>query len=62
MLSLDKYAVNEPWRRLMNVMGLRGVEEIKNLYSCEEEVAYKFERKLWEEGKRALTEKGNWYL
>ena len=66
MLSLDTFAVNVPWRRLMRTMGLECVEQVKKLGDGEgplgEEVGYKFDNNKWDEGKKGLRGAGKWYL
>ena len=66
MLSLDTFALNAPWRKLMKTMGLEDVEQDRKIGDSEgslgEEIEYKFDKRKWEEGKKGLREAGKWYL
>jgi RimJ/RimL family protein N-acetyltransferase len=72
MMSLDTFAVNEPWRKLMKSMGLEDVEEFRTIGSTNgegieegplgEEVLYRFDKAKWEECKRGLRAREKWFL
>jgi RimJ/RimL family protein N-acetyltransferase len=71
MMSLDTFAVNEPWRRLMGVMGLGDVEVFRKIGGGEgvaqkgplgEEISYRFDKEKWESCQKALKESGKWLL
>lgn len=60
MISLETNAANEPFRNLMRTMGI-SEKEIRG-EGEKQEVAYLFDREMWEGAKKQMNVNRKWYL